>query len=806
LLVLDPRRGGEIEQRKTTARDIGDAVLFLAGLHALEMRHDAGKALALFERLSRTPTSLRYRARALMELKRRDEAMAWAREATALDPTDRSSRALLGQLYAEAGRLKEAMVEYRRALPPPDGLLPELGFFDGDHLYIKEFRIGSLDPRLMGSSVPSETGYLLAVDAAGGTVRERHRLPGVITNFAREGERVLITVGGFSRDRHTTLAFSHGRFETPLHYGGSSILRRQLDGAASSFASGLMEAVLGAGGDPLNIRRVGTPPRTIAEIGASLRQIIQTDPTQPWHRFHLGVAQRALGRAGEAVATFAELFEGAPVGLPYYEFAWLANAFERLGEPEWADRAFKEALARRRRLPQPVGSSSLLELLANAPFVRSASEASVQGRSDPDRLHLWLTRGRELMGPTWEAEDFATAAWERYYRSRGEAEKARREAEHFRHVRAGPLNVTSRFARLEYALRAWAAITSAWVAFLALVLTAAGGPLRARLAAVPPRSRRVALATATLAVAAGIASVDAGARVGALMAMPIGAADSIASLAEEFEERTQETGAAETAYAAAVAHHAAGHAARAADLYRELPGDGGVRENRSALARGQLMPPRPLNDQDLVLAYVRGSFRSRLRNWRSVVQELGPVEWLVGASVPGVVMVVILGSMLALAFWRVAPMSFPAPVRANGGTRRLHVLVPGAFDVRHGAPTRGYVCLLGLAFVVWILLGVDPGSPAPGPLLRLVAVGWGVVPFPPASAPGLEALKREHYWTVFWAYPHAQLLWALVGLAGASVLVRHAWQVRRLTHMGGHDRTTVVLDMRGSGNPPPGTQ
>src|SRR5258708_12281854 len=100
----------------------------------------------------------------------------------------------------------------------------------------------------------------------------------------------------------------------------------------------------------------------------------------------------------------------------------MAYEFERFDQREWADRAYAEALEKRKESALPIESSTLISRLINFPTPRR-----LQGM-DLERAHTWLVRARELTGPT-EGDDFIAAAWERYFRERAHTARPRQEAD-----------------------------------------------------------------------------------------------------------------------------------------------------------------------------------------------------------------------------------------------------------------------------------------------------------------------------------------------------------------------------------------
>jgi tetratricopeptide (TPR) repeat protein/tRNA A-37 threonylcarbamoyl transferase component Bud32 len=475
-MIVGAEAPNQIELRKTSAAGVGDMVLFLAGMHALYTENDAEKALRYFEEAPRTAESLRYRGQALLRLGKKDEALMALQEAVALNPNDAQSYAQLGDLHMEADRYEEAVAAYRQASELGDSYTTNHAVFYDGKLYAKE----SYTSEAWTSNQLVTTACLLALDTATGNVLERHRLPGVAESLAAKGDAIQINFkSSWGWDPDYTMTFSDGKFDHPVFYGGDLLLRMNTMRSgwvlASNFGANFgkkREYVPDASFASQPETLYGSVPKTLEEFETSLREAIEKDPTQPWHLFFLGQALWSQEREEEAAKIWEEMFEGEYPAIPYYEYSWMANDLERLGQQEWADRAYEEALKRRKQLPQPIEWTTLVERLINFHVFRAAAWASRKG-VDLERQHLWLERARELTGISIEGEDYVAAAWERYFRERGEIKKAEREAEWLRKAREHPLNFNAAAARADYALYAFMSMSLGFIVFLVVIVSRA---------------------------------------------------------------------------------------------------------------------------------------------------------------------------------------------------------------------------------------------------------------------------------------------------------------------------------------------
>ncbi len=880
-VLVEAAAPNQIELRKTSAAGVGDVVLFLTGTHALYTEKNPEKALALFAKAPKTAESLRYRAQALVELNKKDQAIAALHEAVGLDPGDAQSYAQLGDLHMEAGEFKDAVAAYRAASEAGGAYTARQAIFYDGKLYKKDrFR-----SKRYSKGAWQETPYFLALDPQTGKVLERFRLPGLARSFMVKDNAVEIRYAVWSRDNpdDATITFSQGKFDRPIFYGGGLLLRRLGMTSAWTVAANFMANVEGRE-HPLDAKFVPSAkaiyddaPRTFQELEGALRDSIAKDSTQPWYPFLLGEAFWSEGRRDDATKAWEQIFSGRFPSTPYYEFCWMALYFERLGQPGWADKAYHEALARRRQLPQPIEFNALIERLINTPFIAQAAAASQKGM-DPERAYLWLLRVREISGICPEGDDFAARAWAKYFEEHGESVRAQREADYFQVVQRHPWSLAAIHARLDYALYAcvaamlgslmlvfmvlakavrqrnpsvpdwygqavglsgwkyggfvtvltgltlWLAVSmaanpnpsklvcclSSFILFLSMLLRARMAPLLRVIAAIP-RQARAMVAVAFLAVLLGAVLVVpathswvkvASATIG--MMDSLGSAQFVEQLGsarylEQEESRWKGNEAKPVRYVVASINYLAGNTERARQLYESLPQDGRAQKNLAALQRGELVPPEPPTAQDLYEALTVPQWH----HWLELLPKPGYVftfrdadlpAWLAGISFLFVAL--FLANVWLLGAFGLAPYQggreLPPPKRPGERwiAKLCFFLVPGAYDLRHGTAWRGYVAsTLGAfaALVGFSQLYLGLKVPAPGIISGSLTANYiRSFPYPtPASLPDEKAVAAYHYWTIFWAYPHAKVFWTVVGLAALISLGLHLARFRRIRNLYG---------------------
>ena len=779
--VLQAQAANQIELRRTSAAGVGDIVLLLAGTHALYTEGKAEKALALFRQAPRTAESLRYQTEALLRLNRNDEALRTLTDAAALAPGDAKTFAMLGDVHMAADRFQDAVAAYRRASEIGGPYTTREAILYDGKLYAREM---SRNLFRSGPAPREDTGYMLACDQATGKVLERYRLPGPLRAFTPLATAIEITYdmafGPGRASRYARIGFSTGRFEQPVFYGTSLLLRRQAinsaEGAAANFASW-------GGSDTFATPRKqprSDAPRTLSELEMTTRRAFERDPTQPWHLFLLGQALWSEGRRDEATETWTRMFAGTFPAIPYYEYMKMAHDFERFGQRPWADRAFDEALARRRRLPQQIEASFWIERVLNGGF------ATWQG-TDVERTYTWLERSRQISGVT-EGDDLVAALWQRYFRERGDLARARAEAEYFDRVRANPYSHKD-MAYFDYATYVfWAASLAFWS--IAIVFFLARRSNHGSVSASMSPEERAALVVAlTLAVISAVPVWILDYRLNQLFsALPVSDSFGHANFIQALEDRLKRSDTKELRFAAAVAHHLAGDTTRAEELYESLPQDSRVATNLDALRKGVLTPPDQLTVDDVFRAYTVAP----VSQWPSIFWyglghfEISPpplavfnVDWIVGVAV-------------LVALWRrpARTVSTPDSARPMGGrsrfARTVSILVPGLFDLQIGLPWRGMVILELFLFALFAGVGQLLARVTYGPVGApgLATANWSAsilrsLPFPTQSGQ-FDAATRAQHWTLFWAYPSAKLFWSIVALALVTSLALHLARLREI--------------------------
>jgi hypothetical protein len=524
----------------------------------------------------------------------------------------------------------------------------------------------------------------------------------------------------------------------------------------------------------------------LAAFESTLRDAHDRDPTQPWHLFYLGQAAWWLDRRGEAERRWQELLATAAFpGIPYYEYARMASEFERLGQRQWADHAYREALRRRRQIPQPIGHVFPLERLFNTPFARGkASE-----RPDLEREHLWLERSREF-GLSTEGDDFAAALWARHFRDQGLTVQADAETEVRRETQRDPLNVMQLAARVDHAFQIYAALGLTSLA-AALALLASGSRRRRTACArqggdrqptavsfVLPTERRVLLIACSLNLLAAGLFLGRFHVLSRVSFLPAGFGDALggAGVRDELERVVAETDSEGARFALAVSSHLAGRVDRARTLYETLLDDPRARRNLAALRSGSLVAPEPVGSEDLWRAYTalpwKAVPRAGLETGRAFAESLlvrGTRGQIVSAAVLGGLVPLVAGVLLLLVLlWSPVPDSVADLDRQRQSL--VCRLVPGLADLSGGAPVRGYVALAtGIFPVVAILTqlvyaearAVGPASADAWP------PGW-TFPIPGRSS-----------WVEFWTYRDTPYFWGMVLLAAAVSIGLHLKARRR---------------------------
>lgn len=470
--VVQATAPNQIQLRKTTAEGMGEMSMFLAGLHALYTKGDAALALKFFDSAPRNAVTLQHRAEALSRLSQAGAALKTIRDAVALDPRSAAIQARLGDLELEAEHLREAEIAYRAAAQNGGEYVTKNGIVADGRLYVGEVH------KEMNAPWDTRWGtgflYLLQLDSESGHVRERYLLPGVPETFRpKDGgiEMEYESIGG----EKATVRFVQGKLDRPLHHT-QNLLNRRRAVTVGTFLLGNFET-------DANLRKSEHPkryalkvkaenpnkPSTIGELERAARAAIEKDPTHPGFLYVLGQALWAQDKKDEAEKVWARIFEGGFPAIPYYVYSWMAADLEQLGQRKWADRAFAEALKRRKAMAQPIGVNFLIERLISMPFVAIAAEHSRSGR-DLERAYTWLERTREIGGPCLEGEDVVAAAWEKYFRDRNDTQRANHEAAVRRQVLSHPGDFYAAAARTDLSIYAASALMVSFFVLFGLLL------------------------------------------------------------------------------------------------------------------------------------------------------------------------------------------------------------------------------------------------------------------------------------------------------------------------------------------------
>ncbi|MFP5246790.1 MAG: protein kinase domain-containing protein, partial [Thermoanaerobaculia bacterium] len=716
---LQAEAPNQIELRKTSASGIGDVVLLLAGIHALENEGDPRKALRLLEQAPRSAETLRYQVQALLQADRTEEARKVLEEAIALDPGDAPSHALLGELHLAANRVAEAVAAYQRADALRQPYTTARGIVFENKLYVKE----TYRSERLYEGKETESLFLLGIDPQSGRVLERHALPGRLESFTRDGDTLIVTYNsGDADDRRLPgeLRLRHGRFDRHLWQSPNYLWRIRSTKVGRvlpvNFIADLDKPRRygePAGSMGLDPDPVASAPRTLPDLEHKLRAAIEKDPTQPWHLFFLALTLREQKRLDEANAVFAELVRRDDAHMPYWHFTWMLNLLERLRLTGWADQLYPKAIALRQQIPEPVTFSTLFERLINVSFTRQMAI-----NRDTARGYQTILRARQISGMSPEGEDLVAALWAREHERQGRHDLARHERDVIRRTHAHPFNYLGTTVKVDYALTFVAA------AFLALVVSFIWFALKRRLAF--RRERRTLFAAFAVLVIALVFAVDRIAVTTSLHSMPLGLSDaighpqSVRDFDRMLEARPDDRALLQVA---AAVNHFAGNRDRAEELYRKA----GVR-----------MPGAPVMPDVQLLA--RAIYGSRWHQWKIALRLPGPLDNPLRAA-------------LILAVIGALPLFTLIAIRARG-------------EASGGDPVRVWLIAFLLAIPLLPLgtwLNRDAMAiPAVGPVSAMNLPNLEAA-FPPpgtASHP-LEGVRL----LLALSFPYARIFWTIVVLA-----------------------------------------
>lgn len=335
---------------------------------------------------------------------------------------------LRGDLLLAAGRWRQAANAYRAAADAGEPFETLRGMLYESKLYFSE----TYSTERWGSG---RTQFLLAADPESGRVLERHFLPYPPRRFRLGEDRLWLArdLDPEVRGGVRWLSIVQDRLDRPPRLGWnvesrSESLRPGFALAVNYFYDG--EALHST--FTLSSQPDADAPTTLARLEVELQQASVRDPTQPWHLFLLGQVYWAQQRFDDAVREWRRLFAQPFEGTPYFSYAWMAAAFERYRQPEWADRAYLEALERRRELPRPIDFDR--EYLRGAILPFTSLEALAGQRPDPERAYLWWLRTRQIAG-LGAHDELRAALWASHFERAGSPEKAREAREYGRSVR-----------------------------------------------------------------------------------------------------------------------------------------------------------------------------------------------------------------------------------------------------------------------------------------------------------------------------------------------------------------------------------
>jgi|GEM_PF-2441495 len=461
---LEAEAPNQIELRRTSAAGIGDVITLFAGIHALS-EQDAKRALDLFQKAPQTAETIRYEVQALLIQEKNAEAQTLLERAISLEPNDAGSHALLGDLFAAQEKTREAAQEYSRADELKAPYHTQRGIVVNGRLYLRETYRSINDTQ----NRETDTPYLIGVDPATDRVVERYSLPEVPQSFEPVPGGFIVSMT--ARDNKVDkLTFRDGKWDRFLWPPANLLERLRGLKSATTVIDNFSEEIIGIRnfGDGRGHAKL-TPskqmnddqPKTFADLEATLRAKLDRDPTTPWTPFLLALTLDAESKHAEANAVFDEMVR-RDYGVPFYEYSWMLNHLERMRKDAWATALYPKALAQRNRLPQPPAFATLIERLINANFARQAA-----CNADEPHGYTILQRARQLTGLTYEADDFASAAWLKYFREKGDTAAVAQEQSVFDAAHGMGLNLYNLNTKYDYALDF---LLAAFLGYLAIAI------------------------------------------------------------------------------------------------------------------------------------------------------------------------------------------------------------------------------------------------------------------------------------------------------------------------------------------------
>lgn len=673
---------------------------------------------------------------------------------------------LIGDLHLLTGRLEQAERVYREALEVAATVKTRCGLPFGGRLYAVE------TGRRSDSDHRHALWFLLAVDPGSSRILERHLLPGRPLALSRDGGALAITyqvrsAEGLSFIRRT-IHLAQGRLDhpvwTPLETGTDRLPPFRIrEALAENFLYDDRKNPTAA--FAARAAASDQAPATLDDLETALRDAALRDPTDPWPLLFLGKTLRAQGRPRAATESWKALFVGDFPAIPYDEFTKMAAFFESWGHYEWADRAYRTALERRREIPKDVTSSHLIDRILHEPWTTRRTLRFTPRERGPDRAHLWWMRTREISGAS-ECDDLRAALWAGHFRRLGERGLAAQEIRFFEETRGLPKVQETRSAWLDYSL--WLCVATLGGLLLTVPWLLFGSLKAHRLGLLS-----TALAACWLSLSLLSFSAFSALRWASLL---IGSSDSF--LLDDWSDRKViEKMAEEERFAAAVASHLTGDFATARRLYRSLPTSPRTALNLKSLEQNLLPLETGRDGQRVDLAETARIWwtRESWRPWRSIfwwIRSQGYIGYGAESEIPfsdvsETQWTLLLGGLALLCL----------PSIRRGVIRLCLLLVPGLSQIRHGSVYRGYAVLCLFLFAlgpsIWLWTAWKDNRPSPGPLSTYCFDNLPeevILPPPPARLPA--GLVR--------AYPGSALFYSLVTLSGLAAGVAHVRHLESL--------------------------
>ena len=750
----------QIELRKTNAGGIGDIVVTLAGLYALRSG-DAKGALELLSQAPKSGETMRNRTLALVDLHRTEDARNAALEAVQLDPKDAHGHILLADLDADTGRWSEAASEYLAAAAIDPHVSSARAFVDNGKLYSVEwFQHAYLSE---GNAV--DTPYLLGRDPATGRVLERHYLPGIPRGYTRGDRDVEIRyASGSPAVKDQTIHFANGTFDLPLNLPAQALWRMRTTKSSLPLVVNFIKEDAGYhfAAHPHfapSAQPFRDEPNTYAELDAKLREAIDRDPTQPWHRYWLTLSLVSQGRRAEADAVWRQAMADRAMyrGTPYFEFGWMVRSAMLYGLQNVADDAYNLALEKRRAMPQPVAFRQNLDQVINAPFERWAARMARQGGwRDTAREYEWLQRGREIGGVPVDGEYLASPIWSKYFRSKGNVAAAEREEAYARTLVSYPINRLAAAEQLDLAI--YAALASLFALLILGIATFFGAQ----------RDRRV-IAIAVLAFGASVAWVAIAVRSRAAQMLPAGVSDALGNpvIVERFEQRVAARPTSERRWLAAIANQYEGNYQRAGVLYNDVDDERATASRDAAMAA--LKPVNPPAAEDFVRAWQPVSVENVLHDEVALGMGEKPLYVTERRVAVACVFVALLALVLLVVRTRTSAPRF------------IDVIIPGLGDIVRGRAFRGWITSAAFALTliaIFIRYRLEEGISLGFEGLGMVSNVVNTTPLPNPKGLSEAALIKSYYWSLFWGYPWMIAFTVLVAIAAAYTIAAHVLYLR----------------------------